>query len=95
LDVRLATLVESLMLQWASRSQRSQAIARVKNCAVSIVRLRGRVSLQMKDCSQPREAKKTGMLYPLQRAESQRVTIRQVASLRWQQGGEGVAASVS
>ena len=70
-------------------------IAQVKNCAASIVRLRARVSLQMKDCSQPHEVKKTGMLYPLQHAESQRVTIRQAASLRWQQGGEGVAASVS
>ena len=93
--VRWATLVVSLMLHSASRSQRSQVIAQVMSCAASIVRLNARVSLQRKGCSQPREAKKTEMLYPLQRAESQRVTIRQVASLRWQQGGEGVAASIS
>ena len=80
-DVRLATLVVSLMLQWASRSQRSQVIAQVKNCAASIVRLRARVSLQMKDCSQPHEVKKTGMLYLPQRAESQRVMIRQAVRL--------------
>ena len=79
--VRLATLVVSPMLQWASRSQKSQVIAQVKNCAASIVRLRARVSLQMKDCSQPHEVKKTGMLYLPQRAESQSVMIRQAVRL--------------
>lgn len=94
-DVQRVTLVVSLTLHWASRSQRNQAIVQATNCAASIERLMARVSLQMKGCSQPREVKKTGMLYPLQRAESQRVMIRLVASLHWQQGGEGVVASAS
>lgn len=95
LDARLVTLVVSLMLQSASHSPRIQVNVQAMNYVASIVRLRAQVSLQMKDCSPPREAKKTGMLYPLQRAEPQREMIRRVASLHWQQGGEGEVASVS
>ena len=65
LDVRLVTLVVLLMQHSASRNQRSQVIVQVKNCAASIVRLRAQGSLQTKDCFQPREVKKTRMLYPL------------------------------
>jgi hypothetical protein len=93
--VQLVTLAVSLTLHWASHSQRNQAIVQATNCAASIERLMARVSQQMKGCSQPREAKKTGKLYPLQRAESRRVTIRQAESLHLQQGGEGVVASTS
>ena len=95
LDVRLVTLVVSPMLQSASRSPRIQVNVQAMNCVASIERLRAQVNLRMKDCSPPREAKKTGMLYPLQRAEPQREMIRRAASLRWQQGDEGVVASVS
>jgi hypothetical protein len=65
LDVRLVTLVALLMLHWVSRSQKNQATVQATNYAASIVRSRAQVSLQMKGCSQPREAKKTEMLYPL------------------------------
>lgn len=95
LDVRLATLGVSPMLHLAIHSQKSQAISQAMNYAASIVRLRARESLQMKDCFQPREVTKTGMLYPLSHAGLQRVMIPQVASLHWQQGGEGVVVSVS
>lgn len=95
LDVRWVTLGASLMLHLASRSRRIQVSVQVMNCAASIVRLKALVSLQMKDCFQPRGAKKTGMWCPLQRAGSQRVMIRPVVSLHWQQGDEGVVVSVS
>ena len=64
-DVRLVTLVALLMLHWVSRSQKNQATVQATNCVESIERLMAQVSLQMKGCSQPREAKKTGRLYPL------------------------------